>query len=76
MAIWFRCGGGWMVASVCTSEKQGSVIGGNVDPAIYAVNIEMGDCWLKMYLDRQHGAFWTDSIWKPRARLSSQPSRQ
>ena len=22
MAIWFRCGGGWMVASVCTGEKQ------------------------------------------------------
>ncbi len=25
MAIWFRCGGGWMVASVCTGEKQVSL---------------------------------------------------
>jgi catechol 2,3-dioxygenase-like lactoylglutathione lyase family enzyme len=25
LAIWFRCGGGWMVASVCTSEKQVSL---------------------------------------------------
>jgi catechol 2,3-dioxygenase-like lactoylglutathione lyase family enzyme len=22
MAVWFRCGGGWMVASVCTGERQ------------------------------------------------------
>ncbi len=25
MAIWFRCGGSWMVASVCTGEKQQSL---------------------------------------------------
>lgn len=25
MAIWFRCGGGWMVASVGTGEKQESL---------------------------------------------------
>lgn len=22
MAVWFRCGGGWMVACVCTGERQ------------------------------------------------------
>jgi hypothetical protein len=34
-------------------------IGGDkVEPAIYAVNIEnCGDCWVTVYLDRQHGAF-------------------
>jgi hypothetical protein len=29
-----------------------------VEPAIYAANIEnCGDCWMTVYLDRQHGAF-------------------
>jgi hypothetical protein len=34
-----------------------SVSGDRVEPAIYAANIEMGDCWVPVYLDRQHGAF-------------------
>jgi hypothetical protein len=35
-----------------------SVSGDKVEAAVYAANIEnCGDCWVTVYLDRQHGAF-------------------
>jgi hypothetical protein len=39
------------------SASGNSQASDKVEPAIYAANVEIGDCWATVYLGCQHSAF-------------------